>query len=215
MALMMQPPPPPRPSAPAGRFLRPQMPLSARFCSLPPTAMPRLDSWLSPPGEKSPPDPDGDTSVSPLLCQAKLEGLKRKCTGKWRHVAEAGRKSKKRPWPGNGMFTGHKFGPGGREPKHRKGQEARAGLQAWAAHDWRSTACPAASLDSSCRPTHLLCVTPPSRTRLWGSAPRSIPSGDPHLPHAGPAPAGLGLRQGCPSAQHSGWYARAVQRLAG
>lgn len=54
-------------------------------------------------------DPDGDTSLSPLFSQAKLEVIKRKFTRKSRRVAEAERKNKKKPWHGNGMFTGHKF----------------------------------------------------------------------------------------------------------
>lgn len=104
------------------------------------------------------------------------------------------------------MFTGHKFGARWEETQAQEGPRGAGWSPGLGPRDGRSAACHAASLGSRCRPTHLLGVMPSSLTRLWGSTSRSLPAGDPHLPHAGPAPTGLGVCRGYPSAQHSGWY---------
>lgn len=122
--LMMQPPPhlSPTPDMPrlcSGRKVPEITVAPSCVFSLPST---HCHAQPGPPALSPRPDPDGDTSFSPPFSQVKLEVIKKKSTRKSRCVVEVGRKHKKKPWHGNEMLTGHKFGA----PVGGKGSTGRA-----------------------------------------------------------------------------------------
>lgn len=101
------------------------------FYSHPPTAMPRLGSWLSFPSL---------TQMGTLLPHLRL------AKQSWK-LSKGSLLGNQGAWHGNRMLTGHQFGvPLGGKPSTGKAHLGGPGLQAWAPRDWGSAACPLASL---------------------------------------------------------------------
>lgn len=148
------------------------------------------------------PDPDGDTSFSPLSSQAKLEVIKRKFTRKSRRVVEAGRKKEKAlAWKQDAYWApvgGWGRWPGGKA-KHGKGPACQAQVSRPGPHMtgeaqlalWPAPTPPTAPRGSA-QPCHL-----PDTSAVAAEPCPSLPE-TLHLPLYRAHPHWIGPRWGCP-----------------